>query len=97
MVLENSFINDVTMFFLGAIIGTILHWIFDYIVKTYNIQSQQILLILGSIQLLLIASITRLLTSTLSIQGLFILGIISSQELIITRIYPRMQQIQNKN
>jgi uncharacterized membrane protein len=97
MVLENSFINDVTMFFLGAIIGTILHWIFEFIVKTYNIHSHQLLLIIGIIQLLMIALITRLLTSTLSIQGLFILGIISSQELIITRVYPRMQQIQNKN
>lgn len=89
MTLNNSFINDVTMFFIGAINGVILHSIIQWFVEMYEITSIPTLILLGVFQLLFIAFSVKLFSTILNIQGFFILGIISSQDLLIFKVFPK--------
>lgn len=89
MGLNKSFISDITMFFIGAIIGTILHDFFQWFIATYQIESIISILFVGLIQLLCIAFFTKTLPAVLSVQGFFIFGIITSQDILIFKIYPK--------
>lgn len=89
--MNTNFLFDVQMFFIGAILGIFFHFLMDYMIYKFHINTDFGLGIIGVFQLILIAIVIRAISSILPAIGLFIFGIISAQDLIITRLYPRVR------
>lgn len=88
------------MFFIGAVIGTVMHLLFDHIMNKYKIQTHVGLGLLGTGQIFIITLIIYWMDSTVMDMGLFVLGLLSAQDMVIRNllvISKKHQKPTNKN
>jgi uncharacterized membrane protein len=83
-------ISDTCMFFFGMCIGISFNYVFQSIVNLYNITKRRHLFPLGIVQILLNALVIRYVREHVQNIGLFTLGILSSQSLLIKKCYPEL-------
>jgi len=81
------FIRDAAYFLLGSVIGVVMHAIFLKIFSMHQQKTNEQILLVGILQILLITYIIHVWKTPPP--GIFNLGLIVSQELFLTRLYPR--------
>lgn len=84
--MNQNAISDTCMFFLGACIGIIVNYLFVMIVSTYDINDRRHFFWIGMVQVLLDAHIIQYIKSKISNIGLFTLGLLAPQSLVIKRV-----------
>ena len=78
-------ISDTCMFFFGVCVGLPLNYIFSYI--DYYLDEKHERFLIGFLQILLVAYIIRCVKYKTSNIGLFSLGVLSTQMLIIKKTF----------
>ena len=86
---KSFFINDVTMFIIGSMIGTILHFSIEYIIDKYKVETTRDLTIIGVLQLCVIAYIAKFLTNLTGLVGFLTLGLFTSQRIVLYSLFPK--------
>ncbi len=89
---KSFFINDITMFLIGAILGTSMHIVLQHIVKRYQIESDTMITLLGILQLSLISVLVKFLVKFTQIYGFLLMGILTSQDILLFSVYPKNRQ-----
>lgn len=88
MNIPTKVIVDVLMFFWGVILGVSCDYILQLNIIKYNIVDKSTILILSTIQLLGIAWLHNIIANVMH-QGYFFFGLITSQEVLMFRLYPK--------
>lgn len=88
MNIPTKVIVDVLMFFWGVILGISCDHILQLSIIKYNIVDNPTILVLSTIQLLGIAWLHNIIANMMH-QGYFFLGLITSQEVLMYRLYPK--------
>ena len=84
--MNNNAISDTLMFFLGMSIGISFNYIFnEYVVK--HATKRQHFFSIGIIQILANAMVIRFIRGRVKSIGLFTLGLLTSQSLVIKKCY----------
>lgn len=90
MIIKNAF-KDTCMFIFGLWLGIILNYLFrylDFLIQNSSIHNQFGYFIIGIIQILGISLIIQTLTTNISKNiGLFVLGILTPQILLIKKCF----------
>ncbi len=80
---RDTALSDTFMFTLGMCVGVLINMIF----KTVTIDTQHEIFVYGLLQIMFNAFIIRFVTKRVQCIGLFTLGLISFQSLIIKRVF----------
>lgn len=89
-VVKNSAISDTCMFLLGMSIGILFNYIFSRYVIWYGASERHHYFVIGIVQILANAVAIRYVRSYIENTGLFYLGLLSSQSLVIRKFYPAL-------
>jgi hypothetical protein len=88
--LSRSVISDTIMFIIGMITGIVFNYIFHVIIQILNISKNRYFFFIGMFQILMNAFIIRYVRNNIENTGLFVLGLLSPQYLVIKQCYPKL-------
>lgn len=90
MDMNNSAVSDTCMFFFGMCLGITFNYIFNYLLQWYDATERHQFFLIGITQILVNALVIRYVRNHVTNIGLFTLGILSPQYLIIKKCYPEL-------
>ena len=83
---QKNIFTGTIMFFSGAVIGTLMHLLFSHLLIRYDISSHMGLGLIGTIQIFIITCTISWTDSKVADMGLFVLGLLSAQDIIIQQL-----------
>jgi hypothetical protein len=82
-------LNDVALFFIGTLTGTVLGRFMLYIENKYHLTSPESIFILGMLQLVLYSLALQTANASFTKLGMFGLGFFTTSTLVIKRSYDK--------
>ncbi len=80
-------VSDTCMFFFGTCIGVVVNFMFSECITFFQLSEKHHFFTLGMLQILLISFIIQFIQGRVNSIGLFTLGLLTTQSLVIKKCY----------